>query len=88
MLRDSSKQFFPSQLCTAFNCILYGHYLPTVILIIIAIPSPTHFFTTGLKPSFSANPSHCSFPFLLQDSLHGFPRLFTVTSEDIPSFSF
>ena len=84
MLRDSSKQLFPPQLCTAFNCrILYGHYLPTVILIIIAITSPTHFFTPGLKPSFSANPSYCSFPFLLQDSLHGFPGLFTVISEHI-----
>jgi len=42
----------------AFNCrILYGLYLPTVILIIIGIPSPTHSFIPGLKPSFSANPS-------------------------------
>ena len=41
------------------NCrILYDHYLPTVILIvilIIGIPSPTHSFTLGLNPSFSAN---------------------------------
>ena len=38
---------------TAFNCrILYDHYLPTVILIIIGIPSPTHSFTLGLNPSF------------------------------------
>jgi len=29
-----------------------------------------------------------AFPFLLQDSLHGLPRLFTVTSEHIPSFTF
>jgi len=46
------------------NCrILYGHYLPTVILIIIGIPSPTDSFIPGLKPSFSANPSHRSLSF-------------------------
>jgi len=37
--------------------------LPTVIL--ISILSPPHSFISGLKPSFSANPSHCSLPFLL-----------------------
>ena len=41
------------------------HYLPTVILIvlliIIGIPSPTHSFTLGLNPSFSANPTYLSF---------------------------
>ena len=36
------------------TCILYDHYLPTVIL--ICIQSPTHSFTLGLNPSFSANP--------------------------------
>jgi len=30
-------------------------------------PSLPHCFIPGLKPSFSANPSHCSLPFLLQD---------------------
>jgi len=41
---------------------------------------------TGLKPSFSANPSHCSPSFLLlKYSLHGFPGLFTVISEHISS---
>ena len=40
-------------------------------------------FIPGLKPSFSANPSHRSPFFLLQDSLHGFPKLFTVISEHI-----
>jgi len=43
--------------------ILYGHYLPTFILIIIGIPSPTHSFIPGLKPPFSANPSHRSLSF-------------------------
>ena len=29
-------------------------------LLLFGIPSPTHSFFPGLKPSFSANPSHCS----------------------------
>ena len=46
------------------------------------------FLTVGIayntKPSFSANPSHCSPSFLLlKYSLHGFPGLFTVISEHI-----
>ena len=77
-------------MCRAFNCrILYDHYLLTVILIvtliIIGIPSPTHSVTLGLNPSFSANPPYL---FLLQDSLYGFPILFTVTSEHIRLFTF
>ena len=40
------------------------HYLPTVILIIISIPSPTHSFTLGLNPSISANPPYRSLSFL------------------------
>jgi len=44
--------------------ILYDHYLPTVILIIIGIPSPTHSFTLGLNTSFSANPPYRSLSFL------------------------
>ena len=39
------------------------HYLPTVILIIIGIPSPTHSFTLGLNPSFSANPPYRTLSF-------------------------
>jgi len=38
----------------------------TFTLIIISIPSPPHSFIPGLKPSFSANPSHHNLPFLLQ----------------------
>ena len=41
-------------------------------------PSSLHSFTSGLKPSFSVNPSHHSLPFF-QNWLHGLPRLFTVT---------
>jgi len=57
--------------------------LLTFILIISSIPSPPHSFIPGLKPSFSAKPSHRSLPFLLQDWLRGFPGLFTNTSEHI-----
>ena len=49
-------------------------------------PSPLHSSTPGLKLSFSANPSHHSLPFLLLDWLHGFPGLFTDTSEHIRFF--
>jgi len=54
-------------------------------LLLFGIPSPTHSFIPGLKPSFSANPSHCSSPsfLLLKYSLHGFSGLFTVISEHI-----
>jgi len=48
--------------------------------------SQQHSFTPGLKLSFSANPSHHSLPFLLLDWLHGFPGLFTDTSEHIRFF--
>jgi len=59
--------------------------MPTVILTIIWYSiTPTHSFIPGLKPSFSANPSHCSpFFLLLKYSLRGFPGLFTVISEHI-----
>jgi len=55
-------------------------------LLLFGIPSPTHSFIPGLKPSFSANPCHCSPSFLLLKYLqHGFPGLFTVISEHICS---
>ena len=58
--------------------------LLTFILIIISIPSPPHSFIPDLKPSFSAYPPHHSLPFFFRtDYIHGFPRLFTVTSEHI-----
>jgi len=41
-----------------------------------------HSFIPGLKPSFSANPSHHSL-LLPQDWLHRFSGLFTDTSEHI-----
>jgi len=53
-------------------------------LLLFGIPSPTNSVIPGLKPSFSANPSHCSPSFLLlKYSLHGFPGLFTVISGHI-----
>ena len=52
-------------------------------LLLFGILSRTHSFIPGLKPSFSANPSHCSPSFLLKYSLHRFPGLFTVISEHI-----
>jgi len=47
-------------------------------IIIISFSSPTLSFIPDLKPSFSANPSHCSLC-LLQDWLHMIPQTFTVT---------
>ena len=53
-------------------------------LLLFGIPSPTHSLFPGLKPSFSANPSHCSPSFLLlKYLLRGFPGLFTVISGHI-----
>ena len=74
-----------AKLLKLFACLFSEHVLicfPTVILIviliIIGIPSPTHSFTLGLNPSFSANPPYPSLFFLIQVSLYGFPRLFTL----------
>ena len=50
-------------------------------------PSPFH-SRVKLKPSFSANPSHRSLPFLLPDWLYGFPGLFTATSEHVRFYFF
>jgi len=57
--------------------------LLTVILIISSIPSPTHSFIPGLKPSFSANPSHCSLSFSSSGLTTWIPWTVTVTSEHI-----
>ena len=53
------------------------------------IPSPTHSFTLGLNPSFSANPPYRSLSFV-SFKIHymDFPRLFTATSEHIRLFTF
>ena len=59
-------------------------YQQSTYLLLFGIPSPTHYFIARIKPSFLCK----SFPpqpflFLFQDSLHRFPRLFTVISEHI-----
>ena len=46
-------------------------------------PHSIGYFIPGLKPSFSANPSHCSLPFFFRIDCMYSPRLFTVTSEHI-----
>ena len=48
--------------CTWWENVLNAVIL-IVILIIIGIPSPTHSFTLGLNPSFSANPPYPSLSF-------------------------
>ena len=73
--------------CSAANLFATSYMEATcllrLLLTIIWWP-PTHSFTPGLKPSFSANPPHCSPSFLLlKYSLHGFPGLFSVISEHI-----
>jgi len=67
-------------------CISYsrGVVFWVIYLLLFGIPSHTHSFFPGLKPSFSANPSHRSPSFLLlKYLLRGFPGLFTVISEHI-----
>ena len=51
-------------------------------------PDPTDSDKVRLGPSGGIRTLLITFPILLQDSLHGFPGLFTVTSEHIPSFTF
>jgi len=60
----------------------------TFVLIIISFPSPTHFFIPGLKPSFAANPSHCSLSFSFSGLTTWIPQTFTVTSEHIRFYFF
>jgi len=69
----------------------YTTVILIVILIIIGIPSPTptySLFHSRLKSFLVCKSSLPPFLFLLQDSLYGFPRLFTVTSEHIRLFTF
>jgi len=58
--------------------------LLTFILIIISIPSPPHSFIPGLSENFPFLQILPTVPFLYffrTDSMHGFPRLLTTTSE-------
>jgi len=68
-------------------------YLSIVVLIIIGIPSPTHYFTLGLNPSFSANPPYRSLSFFsFRIHYMDFPDclglLLLVTSQHIRLFTF
>ena len=49
--------------------------------ILISFPSPTHSFIPGLKPSFSANPSHHSLSFSSSGLTTWIPQTFTGISE-------
>jgi len=55
----------------------------TVILITISFSITPHSFIPGLKPSFSANPSHRSLSFSSLGLIAWIPQTFTVTSEHI-----
>ena len=57
--------------------------LLTVIFIIISFPSPTHSFIPGLKPTFSANPSHRSLSFSSSGLTTWIPQTFAVTSDHL-----
>ena len=47
--------------------------LLTFILIIVRVPLSPHSFIPGLKPSCSANPSHCSLLFFFRTDSLDFP---------------
>jgi len=64
-------------------CIYAVVMLLTFILIIISILSLPHSFIPGLKPSFTANPSHRILHFSSFWTDYGFPELFTNTSEHV-----
>jgi len=67
----------------AFNCRILIICQQSYLLL-FGIPSPTHSFFPGFKPSFSAIFPTVALPFfLLKYLLHGFPGLFTVISEHI-----
>ena len=63
--------------------ILYFTLVLTVMLIIISFPSPTHSVISGLKPSHSANPSHCSLSFSSSGLTTWIPQTLTVTFQHI-----
>jgi len=69
-------------ICAEHLAVEFYTVMLTVILIIISFPPPSHSFIPGLKPSFSANPSHCSFSFCFRTD-YMIPQTFSVTSEHI-----
>jgi len=66
---------------------VYLHRTELPYLLLVLVFHHLQSFITGLKPPFSANLPNHSLPFL-QDCLHGFPGLFTDTSERIRIFTF
>ena len=64
VMRDPRIHHRSRRLCKAFHyIILYGHYAAEIYTYFSSIPSTPHSFISGLKPSFSVNPSHRSIPF-------------------------
>ena len=51
-------------LCCNMNKLTFFSYFHKSHTFIIGIPSPTHSFTLGLNPSFSANPPYRSLSFV------------------------
>ena len=74
IIKPNDNKLTKTQLCR-----ISASETPQLHHFIIGIPSPTHSFTLGLNPSFSANPPYPSLSFfLIQVLLYGFPRLFTL----------
>jgi len=69
--------------------IRYELNLLNLYLLLLVFHHPSLFYSR-LKPSFFANPTHRSLPFLRYylSLLHGFPGLFTDTFEHIRFFTF
>jgi len=57
--------------------------LTVILIIIINFPSPAHSFILGLKPFFSANPSHRSLSFSSSGLTTRIPQTLTATTEHI-----
>ena len=69
--------------------IRYELNLLNLYLLLLVFHHPSLFYSR-LEPSFFANPTHRSLPFLSYylSLLHGFPGLFTDTFEHIRFFTF
>ena len=68
--------------------VLYGRNAANILTYYYYYSITPHSFIPGLKPSFSANPSHRSLPFFFRTDYMNSPRLFTVTSEHVPFLLF
>ena len=82
---------FPLRLCAGTLLVAVTRerrYGPSRLLIIIGIPSPTHSFTLGLNPSFSANPPYPSLSFSHSGFTIWISQTVYFTSEHIGLFTF